>query len=47
MFKKQLHDLCQQQRWALLVYTDRREGLPHAPRFHITLAVNGAKFHTP
>jgi dsRNA-specific ribonuclease len=47
MFKVQLHELCQQQRWALPVYTDRREGPPHAPRFQVTVVVNGAKFHTP
>jgi dsRNA-specific ribonuclease len=46
MFKVRLHELCQLQWWALPVYTDWREGPPHVPRFHVTVAVNGAKFHT-
>ncbi|XP_045816874.1 double-stranded RNA-binding protein 1-like [Trifolium pratense] len=44
MYKTQLQQLCQRQRWSLPEYSHMNEGLQHKPSYKASVVVNGVTF---
>lgn len=46
MFKSKLQELCHQKRWALPIYSCKKDGADHNPQFKASVVVNGINFDT-